>query len=48
MGRIIVRREQFSRSATDIPQIGERDYTATQQAIERLAEAIIDQLQNDF
>ncbi len=47
-GRILVRREQFNRSATDIPQIGERTDDATQLAIERLAAAIVEQLQNDF
>lgn len=47
-GRILVKRTNFSRSATDIPQIGERANDATQLAVERLAEAIVEQLQTEF
>jgi hypothetical protein len=47
-GRIIVERKNFNRSATDIPQIGERATDAEQLAVERLAAAIVDQLQTDW
>lgn len=47
-GRILVKRVSFSRSATGIPQIGERMNDATQLAVERLAEAIVEQLQTEF
>lgn len=47
-GRILIKRGNFSRSATDIPQLGERAQDATQLAIERLAEAIVEQLQTEF
>ena len=47
-GRILVKRVGFSRSATDIPQVGERNQDSTQQAIERLAAAIVEQLQTEF
>jgi len=47
-GRILVERKEFNRSATEIPQIGERVEDAEQLAIERLAAAIVDQLQQDW
>jgi len=47
-GRIIVERKNFNRSATEIPQIGERVNDAEQLAIERLATAIVDQMQSDW
>jgi hypothetical protein len=47
-GRVIVDRRAFNRSATEIPQIGERIDDAQQLAIERLAAAIVDQLQSDW
>ncbi len=47
-GRILVERKSFNRSATEIPQIGERVEDAEQLAIERLAAAIVDQLQSDW
>jgi len=45
-GRVLVERNNFNRSATEIPQIGERVVDAEQLAVERLASAIVDQLQN--
>lgn len=47
-GRIIVERKEFSRSSTEIPQLGERVTDAQQLAVERAAAAIVDQLQNDW
>jgi len=47
-GRVIVERKQFNRSATEIPQIGERVADAEQLAIERLAAAIVEQMQSDW
>jgi outer membrane lipopolysaccharide assembly protein LptE/RlpB len=47
-GRIIVERKKFNRSATEIPQIGERVEDAEQLAIERIASAIVDQMQSDW
>jgi hypothetical protein len=47
-GKILVERKSFNRSATDIPQIGERATDAEQLAIERLAAGIVDQLQSDW
>lgn len=47
-GRVIVERKQFNRSATEIPQIGERVVDAEQLAIERLAAAIVEQMQSDW
>jgi len=47
-GRIIVERKNFNRSATEIPQTGERVTDAEQSAVERLAAAIVDQLQTDW
>ncbi len=44
-GHILVDRKDFNRSATEIPQIGERVEDAEQLAIERLAAAIVDQMQ---
>jgi hypothetical protein len=45
-GRVLVERSNFNRSATEIPQIGERVVDAEQLAVERLASAIVDQLQS--
>ena len=47
-GRVIVERKNFNRSATEIPQIGERVADAEQLAIERLAAAVVEQLQSDW
>jgi hypothetical protein len=47
-GKILVERKQFNRTATEIPQIGERVEDAEQLAVERLAAAIVDQLQSDW
>ncbi len=47
-GRILVERKRFNRQATEIPQIGERVEDAEQLAIERLAAAIVDQMQSDW
>jgi hypothetical protein len=47
-GRVIVDRKQFNRTSTEIPQIGERVSDAEQLAIERLAAAIVDQMQADW
>ena len=47
-GRILVERKGFNRAATEIMQTGERVTDATQLAVERLAAAIVDQLQSDW
>ena len=47
-GRVLVERKQFNRSATEIPEIGEHLADAEQAAIENLARAIVDQLQQDW
>jgi len=47
-GRVIVERKSFNRSATEIPQINERIDDAEQLAIERLAAAIVEQMQSDW
>ena len=47
-GKILVERKAFNRSATEIPQLGERVTDAEQLAIERLATAIVDQMQTDW
>lgn len=47
-GRVLVERKGFNRSATEIPQIGERVDDAEQAAIENLAAAIVDQLRTDW
>ncbi|MGN6370922.1 MAG: LptE family protein [Phycisphaerae bacterium] len=47
-GKILVERKAFNRSATEIPQLGERVTDAEQVAIERLAAAIVDQMQSDW
>jgi len=47
-GRVIVERKEFARTATEIPQIGERVEDAEQWAIERTAAAVVDQLQSDW
>ena len=47
-GRVIVERKGFNRSATEIPQIGDRVEDAQQLAVERMAAAIVDQMQTDW
>ncbi|HUO07741.1 MAG TPA: LptE family protein [Phycisphaerae bacterium] len=47
-GKILVERKAFNRSATEIPQLGERVTDAEQLAIERLATGIVDQMQSDW
>jgi hypothetical protein len=47
-GKILVERKSFNRSATEIPQLGERVVDAEQMAIEKLAAAIVDQMQSDW
>ena len=47
-GRVLVERKGFNRSATEIPQLNERVVDAEQLAIERLAEAIVDQMRVDW
>jgi hypothetical protein len=47
-GKVLVERKEFTRSATDIQQLGERAEDAEQWAIERLAAAIVDQMQSDW
>jgi hypothetical protein len=47
-GRLLVERKDFNRSSTDIQQIGERIEDAEQLAVERLASAIVDQLQSQW
>jgi hypothetical protein len=47
-GKIIVERKNFNRSATEAPQIGERVEDAEQLATERIAAAIVDQMQSDW
>lgn len=44
-GRLLVERREFNRASTEIPQIGERVEDAEQLAIERLAAAIVEQMQ---
>ncbi len=47
-GRILVERKGFNRSSTEIPQLNERVEDAEQLAIERLAAAIVDQMQTEW
>jgi hypothetical protein len=47
-GRTLVERKEFNRAATEIPQLGERAEDAEQWAIERLAAAIVDQMQAEW
>jgi hypothetical protein len=47
-GRILVQRKQFNRAATEIPQLGQRVEDAEQEAVELLAQAVVDQMQTDF
>lgn len=47
-GRTLVERKNFNRSSTEIPQIGERVEDAEQLAVERLAAAIVDQMQSPW
>ncbi len=46
--RILVDRKDFNRTSTELPQLGERVADAEQIAIERLAAAIVDQMQTDW
>ncbi|HEY4330438.1 MAG TPA: LPS assembly lipoprotein LptE [Phycisphaerae bacterium] len=47
-GHVIVDRKNFNRSSTEILQLGERPDDAEQLAIERLAAAIVDQMQTEW
>ena len=47
-GRVIVERKGLNRSATEIPQLGESVVDAEQLAVERLAAAIVDQMQKEW
>jgi len=47
-GRVLLERKAFNRSTTEIPQIGERIEDAEQLAVERLAQAIVDQMQSEW
>jgi len=47
-GRVLLERKHFNRSATEIPQIGERVGDAEHLAIERLAHAIVDQMKKEW
>jgi Lipopolysaccharide-assembly len=47
-GRVLVERKGFNRSATEIMQTGERVTDAEQLAVERLAAAIVDQMQSEW
>lgn len=47
-GRILVERKEFNRSATEILPLNERVTDAEQMAVERVAAAIVDQLQSDW
>ncbi|HVT82692.1 MAG TPA: LptE family protein, partial [Phycisphaerae bacterium] len=47
-GRVLVERKEFNRSSTEIPQINERVADAEQLAVERLAAAIVDQMQTGW
>ncbi|MCL2639846.1 MAG: LPS assembly lipoprotein LptE, partial [Phycisphaerales bacterium] len=47
-GRVLLERKHFNRSATEIPQIGERIGDAEHLAIERLAHAIVDQMKKEW
>jgi outer membrane lipopolysaccharide assembly protein LptE/RlpB len=47
-GRVLVERKGFNRTATEIPQLAESAEDAEQLAIERLAAAIVDQMQEEW
>jgi len=47
-GKVLVQRRGFNRSSTEIPQLGERVTDAEQLAVERLAAAIVDQMQSEW
>lgn len=47
-GRLLVERKEFNRASTEIPQIGERVDDAIRLAVERLAAAIVDQMQTQW
>jgi hypothetical protein len=47
-GRVLVDRKDFNRTATEVPQLGESAEDAEQLAIERLAAAIVDQMQEGW
>ncbi len=46
--KILVRRKSFARASTEIPQIGQQLPDAEQMAIERLARAIVNQMQEGW
>jgi hypothetical protein len=47
-GKILVRRESFEQTAPLYPTLGEDQFVAEQQNIERLALAIVQELQADW
>ena len=47
-GRVLLKRDEFVRQATEIPQLGERIADAQQRAIEEAAYGIVSQMQKDF
>ena len=47
-GRILVQRRNFDQSSTFYPTLGEGQFVGTQQAVERLAIAMIQELQSDW
>ena len=47
-GRVLVERRDFNRMATEVPQLNESAEDAEQLAIERLAAAIVDQMQEEW
>lgn len=47
-GRILVQRRNFDQSTTYYPTLGEGPFVGTQQAVERLAVAIVQELQADW
>ncbi len=47
-GRVLVERKDFNRTATEIPQLAESADDAEQLAIERLAAALVDQMQEEW
>ena len=47
-GRVLVTRKDFNRTATEVPQLAESAEDAEQLAIERLAAAIVDQMQEEW
>jgi len=47
-GKVLLERTRFNRGATEIPELRERVEDAEQLAVERLARAIVDQMQTDW